>query len=100
MRINTGIFIERGVIMKKEISYYEKIKMIDDIKRIFEKEIETRLDLIKVPCPLFVKTSSGLQDQLNGVEKAVSFIKDGESFEIVHSLAKWKREALGKYQFE
>ncbi len=85
--------------MKKEISYYERIIMIDDIKRIFEKELEARLDLIKVPCPLFVKTTSGLQDELNGVEKAISFTKDGESFEIVHSLAKWKREALGKYKF-
>ena len=86
--------------MKKEISYYERIIMIDDIKKIFEKEIETRLDLVKVPCPLFVKSSSGLQDQLSGVEKPVSFIKDGEIFEIVHSLAKWKREALGKYGFK
>ena len=85
--------------MKKEISYYEKIIMIDDIKRIFEKEIEARLDLVKVPCPLFIKTTSGLQDELSGIEKSVSFMKDGEKFEIVHSLAKWKREALGKYHF-
>ena len=86
--------------MKKEISYYEKIIMIDDIKQIFEKELTTRLDLIKVPCPLFVKSKSGLQDELSGKEKSVSFIKDGETFEIVHSLAKWKREALGKYGFK
>ena len=85
--------------MKKEISYYERIIMIDDVKRIFEKELTARLDLIKVPCPLFVKSTTGLQDQLSGVEKAVSFVKGGESFEIVHSLAKWKREALGKYKF-
>ena len=85
--------------MKKEISYYEKIIMIDEIKQIFEKELTARLDLVRVPCPLFVKTSSGLQDELSGVEKSVSFTKDGEQFEVVHSLAKWKREALGKYQF-
>ena len=85
--------------MKKELSYYEKIVMIDEIKKIFERELTIRLDLIKVPCPLFVKTSSGLQDELSGVEKSVSFIKDGEQYEIVHSLAKWKREALGKYSF-
>lgn len=85
--------------MKKEISYYERIIMIDEIKKTFEKELEGRLDLVKVPCPLFVKSSSGLQDRLSGVEKAVKFTKDGESFEIVHSLAKWKREALGKYEF-
>jgi aspartate--ammonia ligase len=52
-----------------------------------------------VGCPLFVKKSSGLQDDLSGVEKAVGFSKGDETFEIVHSLAKWKREALGKYQF-
>ena len=86
--------------MKKEISYYERIIMIDYIKKIFEKELESRLDLVKVPCPLFVKSSSGLQDMLSGVEKSVSFIKDGEKFEVVHSLAKWKREALGKYGFK
>lgn len=86
--------------MKKEISYYERIIMIDEIKKIFEKELESRLDLVKVPCPLFVKSSSGLQDMLSGVEKSVSFIKDGERFEVVHSLAKWKREALGKYHFK
>ncbi len=86
--------------MKKEISYYEKIIMIDEIKRIFEKELTTRLDLVKVPCPLFVKSASGLQDQLSGKEESVSFIKDGEKFEVVHSLAKWKREALGKYGFK
>ena len=86
--------------MKKEISYYERIIMIDEIKKIFEKELESRLDLVKVPCPLFVKSSSGLQDMLSGVEKSVSFTKDGEKFEVVHSLAKWKREALGKYGFK
>ena len=85
--------------MKKEISYYEKIIMIDEIKSLFEKELTARLDLVKVPCPLFVKSSSGLQDELSGIEQSVSFEKDGEKYEIVHSLAKWKREALGKYGF-
>ena len=86
--------------MKKEISYYERLIMIDEIKSIFEKELTARLDLIKIPCPLFVKSSSGLQDELSGIEKSVSFMKDGEKFEIVHSLAKWKREVLGKYDFK
>lgn len=85
--------------MKKELSYVEKIKIIDEVKRTFESQIEKRLGIIKVGCPLFVKTSSGLQDALTGVEKAVGFTKGDESFEIVHSLAKWKREALGKYDF-
>lgn len=84
--------------MKKELSYLETLKMIDYAKKVFESQFEKRLGLIKVPCPLFVKTSSGLQDALTGVEKAIEFTKGEETFEIVHSLAKWKREALGKYQ--
>ena len=58
------------------------------------------MGLVKVQSPLFIKTSTGLQDQLTGIEKSVSFKKGEEDFEIVHSLAKWKREALGKYQFK
>lgn len=85
--------------MKKELSYLDKIKAISDIKATFEKELEQKLEIIKVGSPLFVKTSSGLQDGLTGVEKAVGFDKSDERFEIVHSLAKWKREALGKYEF-
>ena len=85
--------------MKKELSYLETIKMIAEVKRTFESQIEKRLGLTKVGCPLFVKKSSGLQDDLTGVEKAVGFTKGEETFEIVHSLAKWKREALGKYEF-
>lgn len=85
--------------MKKELTYLETITMIAEAKKYFESQIETRLSLTKVPSPLFVKTSSGLQDGLTGVEKAVGFSKGKERFEIVHSLAKWKREALGKYQF-
>jgi len=85
--------------MKKELSYFDTVIMIDEIKKYFESQIEKRLGLIKVQSPLFVKTSSGLQDGLTGVEKAVGFTKGDEEFEIVHSLAKWKREALGKYEF-
>ena len=82
--------------MKEQLSYLEKIKAISEIKEIFEKELEKRLKIIKVGSPLFVKTSSGLQDGLTGVEKAVGLDKSEERFEIVQSLAKWKREALGK----
>ena len=85
--------------MKKELSYFDTVIMIDEVKKYFESQIEKRLGLIKVQSPLFVKTSSGLQDGLTGVEKAVGFTKGDEEFEIVHSLAKWKREALGKYEF-
>ncbi len=85
--------------MKKELSYLETIKAIDDVKKFFERQIEVRLSLTKVQSPLYVKTSSGLQDALTGVEKGVSFTKGKEKFEIVHSLAKWKRDALGRYEF-
>ena len=85
--------------MKKELSYYETIKAIYEVKKCFEKQLEARLSLTKVQSPLFVKTSSGLQDDLTGVEKGVGFQKGEEKFEIVHSLAKWKRDALGRYGF-
>lgn len=85
--------------MKKELSYLETIKAIDEIKKYFERQLEARLSLTKVESPLFVKSDSGLQDALTGVEKGVSFTKSKEKFEIVHSLAKWKRDALGRYEF-
>ena len=84
--------------MKKEISYLETLKAIDKCKKHFESQLEVRLGLTKVQSPIFVKTSTGLQDKLTGVEKAVSFKKEDEKFEIVHSLAKWKRVSLGKYK--
>ena len=84
--------------MKKEISYLETIKAIDECKKLFESQLSTRLGLTKVQSPIFVKTSTGLQDKLSGVEEAVSFTKEDEKFEIVHSLAKWKRVSLAKYQ--
>ena len=85
--------------MKKQLSYLETIKMIDEIKKTFESQLEKRLGLTKVGSPLFVKKSSGLQDDVSGKEEAVGCTKDDEKFEIVHSLAKWKREALGRYEF-
>ena len=85
--------------MKKELTYFETITIIYETKKFFESQLEKRLSLTKVPSPLFVKTTSGLQDGLTGVEKAVGFTKGDETFEIVHSLAKWKRVALGKYDF-
>ena len=86
--------------MKKEISYLELVLAIDEIKKKFESELSKRLCLTKVQSPLFVKVDSGLQDCLSGTEKAIGFVKDGESYEIVHSLAKWKRDALGRYGFK
>ncbi len=71
------------------------------VKDKFAAELCDRLDLSRVSAPLFVKTGSGLNDDLNGVERPVSFdiLETGEMAEVVHSLAKWKRMALLKYGF-
>ncbi len=75
---------------------------IKDVKDYFERALAKELNLTRVSAPLFVKPESGLNDNLNGVERPVSFgIKEqGDAkAEIVHSLAKWKRMALQKYGF-
>ena len=76
---------------------------IKTVKDFFQKTLSERLNLLRVSAPLFVNPSSGLNDNLNGVERPVKFdIKeapDQEDAEIVHSLAKWKRYALKKYGF-
>ena len=72
------------------------------IKDTFQYELSSALNLQRVSAPLFVKKDTGLNDDLNGVERKVSFtIKDikGEDIEIVQSLAKWKRYALKQYNF-
>ena len=84
--------------MEKRRSYIETLIAIDECKKQFESQLEVRLGLFKVQSPIFLKKSTGLQDRLNGIEKAVSFEKDGERYEIIHSLAKWKRVALQKYK--
>ena len=75
---------------------------IKTVKDFFQNLLSERLNLLRVSAPLFVEPSSGLNDNLNGVERPVTFgIKeqnDAEA-EIVHSLAKWKRYALKKYGF-
>ena len=75
---------------------------IKEIKDYFERSLAKSLHLTRVSAPLFVKPESGLNDNLNGVERPVSFgIKeqDDTPAEIVHSLAKWKRYALKHYGF-
>ncbi len=71
------------------------------VKEKFASELCDSLDLSRVSAPLFVKRGSGLNDDLNGVERPVSFdiLETGEYAEVVHSLAKWKRMALLKYGF-
>ncbi len=72
------------------------------IKDNFEKELAKALKLTRVSAPLFVFPETGLNDNLNGVERAVRFdvLDIGKEVEIVQSLAKWKRMALAKYGFE
>ena len=74
---------------------------IKTVKDFFQNLLSERLNLRRVSAPLFVRPESGLNDNLNGVERPVSFdIKEtGQMAEVVHSLAKWKRYALGKYGF-
>lgn len=78
----------------------EAIKYIRDT---FQKEFGREMNLERISAPLFVERSSGLNDNLSGVERPVQFdIKGikGETVEVVQSLAKWKRLALHKYQFQ
>ena len=72
----------------------EAIKYIRDT---FQKEFGKEMNLERISAPLFVEKSSGLNDNLNGVERPVQFDIagiPGETVEVVHSLAKWKRMAL------
>ena len=86
---------------KQILNDFETQKAISFIKDKFSTELCDSLDLTRVTAPLFVKASSGLNDNLNGVERPVSFdiLETGEIAEVVHSLAKWKRMALHKYGF-
>lgn len=85
----------------KKLTILEKQKYIKLIKDKFERKLAKELKLTRVSAPLFVTRESGLQDDLSGVERRVSFdiLKDGKELEIVQSLAKWKRMALKKYDF-
>ena len=84
-----------------KMSVLEKQKYIKLIKDKFEKALAKELDLVRVSAPIVVTRESGLQDDLSGTERAVTFdiAKDGKDLEIVQSLAKWKRMALKKYEF-
>ena len=76
---------------------------IKKVKDFFEKALSVNLNLTRVSAPLFVAPESGLNDNLNGVERPVSFgirEQDERQVEIVHSLAKWKRHALSRYGFQ
>lgn len=87
---------------KPQLNVKETEIAIKDVKDFFERELAKQLDLVRVSSPLFVKPESGLNDNLSGVERPVTFgVKEQNEavVEIVHSLAKWKRLALKKYGF-
>ena len=87
---------------KSVLNLYDTQIGIKTVKDFFQNELSKNLNLLRVTAPLFVKPESGLNDNLNGFERPVSFgIKEhnDEEAEIVHSLAKWKRYALKKYGF-
>ncbi len=87
---------------KSCLNLYETQVAIKTVKDFFQDLLAERLHLLRVSAPLFVDPASGLNDNLNGVERPVSFdikYQDGREGEIVQSLAKWKRYALKKYGF-
>ncbi len=87
---------------KEKMSIRETDRAIKLVKDRFEEELARQLNLERVTAPLFVKGESGLNDNLNGIERPVEFDipHAGENHvQIVHSLAKWKRMALAKYDF-
>ena len=88
---------------RSALNLHETQVGIKTVKDFFQQLLAQRLNLLRVSAPLFVDPASGLNDNLNGVERPVSFgIKEQNdaTAEIVHSLAKWKRHALKKYGFQ
>lgn len=85
-----------------KLNVLETQSVIRSLRHKFEENLCDALNLSRVSAPLFVQKKSGLNDDLNGVERPVSFdiLQTGEVVEVVHSLAKWKRMALAKYGFK
>ena len=94
------LFIPEGYRMK--LTNNELQRAIELIHEEFQHNLTVRLNLHRVSAPLFVDGKTGLNDDLNGVERPVSFdIPDvGTDGQVVHSLAKWKRLALKRYEFK
>ena len=92
-------FIPEGY--RPVLDEYDTQRAIAYIKRTFQDEFASALDLKRVSAPLFVTEESGLNDNLNGYERPVSFDipSVGTDAQVVHSLAKWKRLALKRYNF-
>ncbi|MGA3233808.1 aspartate--ammonia ligase [Lactiplantibacillus pentosus] len=86
-----------------KLSVKETQQAIRYIRETFQDEFGKQLNLSRLSAPMFVEKKTGLNDNLNGVEKPVSFTMQDmgdEQIEIVHSLAKWKRVALKRYGFD
>ena len=92
-------FIPEGY--KSLLDIYDTQKAISLLKRLFEDRLSALLSLYRVSAPLFVEENYGINDNLNGVERPVSFdiLRSDKRAEVVHSLAKWKRLALKRYGF-
>ena len=86
---------------KPALNLYDTQRAIGTVKRLFADTLCATLNLYRVSAPLFLEASTGLNDDLNGVERKVTFdIKDsGTEAQVVQSLAKWKRKALKDYDF-
>ena len=95
----SGTMIPRGY--QPRLGLYSTQHAISLIKRTFQDSLSGALNLKRVSAPLFVDPSTGLNDDLNGVERAVTFDipSAGTDAAVVHSLAKWKRMALWRYDF-
>ena len=92
-------FIPEGY--KSTLSVYDTQKAISLLKRIFIDRLAGELNLYRVSAPLFVQAGTGVNDDLNGVERPVAFdiANTDVTGQVVHSLAKWKRMALKRYDF-
>ena len=86
---------------KSILSVYDTQKAISLLKRLFEDRLGALLNLYRVSAPLFVESNSGLNDNLNGYERPVTFdiLRSDSTAQVVQSLAKWKRVALKRYGF-
>ena len=93
------LYIPEGY--KSPLSIYDTQMAIGLLHRLFEDNLSAALNIYRVSAPLFVEETSGLNDNLTGVERPVSFDIPftGTEAQVVQSLAKWKRMALHRYGF-
>jgi len=101
VKIEEALRIPQGY--SAELDLRETEIAIKHVKDYFERSLSEKLNLTRVSAPIFVKRESGLNDDLNGIERPVAFDAKaiaGSTMEIVQSLAKWKRHALYRYDFK